>query len=80
METEPRAAGSLAIVAQASTPAKSPQPKTVRRRAWAPSSSTTAVAIADEPTGALDSTNGAAVFAVFRRLADAGPHGDRGDA
>jgi putative ABC transport system ATP-binding protein len=26
----------------------------------------------DEPTGALDSKNGAAVFAIFRRLADEG--------
>ncbi len=28
--------------------------------------------LADEPTGALDSKNGAAVFAIFRRLADEG--------
>jgi lipoprotein-releasing system ATP-binding protein len=28
--------------------------------------------LADEPTGALDSKNGAAVFAIFRRLADDG--------
>jgi len=28
--------------------------------------------LADEPTGALDSRNGAAVFAIFRRLADEG--------
>jgi len=26
--------------------------------------------LADEPTGALDTKNGAAVFAIFRRLAD----------
>ncbi|HTR12895.1 MAG TPA: ABC transporter ATP-binding protein [Roseiarcus sp.] len=30
------------------------------------------VVLADEPTGALDSKNGAAVFAIFRRLADEG--------
>jgi putative ABC transport system ATP-binding protein len=28
--------------------------------------------LADEPTGALDSRNGAAVFAIFRQLADEG--------
>ena len=28
--------------------------------------------LADEPTGALDSKNGAAVFSIFRRLADEG--------
>ena len=28
--------------------------------------------LADEPTGALDTKNGAAVFAIFRRLADEG--------
>jgi len=30
------------------------------------------VLIADEPTGNLDSAAGAAVFALFRRLADSG--------